>query len=393
MQPSLHPKPSNSGKRIEESKIASPHRNITVPELDASSRIVRSSSFSEEATRGLDCGENENADRADCLLLLHPWESGKFCKGMEVYANDKVLVFKWQAENKACLIADIGGVEYKNVRDASCFMLEVLSIVHQKEIADTIGFIVMARTKSEILIFIEAIKRLIGKSVLECILSVIVDDALPTSYTCFLPAKPSEKFLANSFAELIAASQDLLFGAPIAKVNSRSSSLVSQSKVGNLTAKVAFRLPRKSCVSPLAALPGLAGILSSYAIVAQPSAVALVSGVGLLYSVARGLNYLTSSYVRNKGVVRIAHVLKAHKHKIAHDNLRFHSASIVKNSSRLSCGSFTSSFNAYSCAIINGGRDILVSMRYWVDQFALSNLTSKEIYGEFVINCISLCDL
>eukprot|EP00826_Nyctotherus_ovalis_P015848 TRINITY_DN14541_c0_g1_i2.p1 TRINITY_DN14541_c0_g1~~TRINITY_DN14541_c0_g1_i2.p1 ORF type:complete len:267 (+),score=11.74 TRINITY_DN14541_c0_g1_i2:258-1058(+) len=248
----------------------------------------------------------------------------------------------------------------------------------------------MAKTKSEVLVFIEALKRIIGKSVLECILSVIVDDTFPAllSYTCFIPTKPSEIFLTKSFAELVVASQDLLFGTPIAKIKSSSPSLASRSKVENLTAKIAFRLPCKSSISPLAALPGLAGILSSYAIMARPSAIALVSGVGLLYSVARGLNYLTSSYVKNKGIIRIANVLKAHKHKIAQNNLRFHTASIVKNSSRLSCGSLTGSFNAYSCAIINGGRDILVSMRYWVDQFALSNLTSKAIYGEFVITCI-----
>jgi hypothetical protein len=327
--------------------------------------------------------------------MFHPWEAGRFCEETGVSIKD--IVFKCKTEKGECFIIDIGKVDYsKAIDNIKDLILEALFIVEKKEVIDSIGFIIMAKTQSEILVFIEALKRIIGKSVLECILSVKVlepkEHSAETLFNCSVPTKPAETFIAKSFNELILSSQDLLFATPISKIK-EICLMPSLSEQLNLTAKIFFQLPSKSCISPLAALPGIIGTLGAYSLLTSTSSIAFVSGVGLIYTIVRGLNYLTSSYIKNKGIIHIGSVIKAHRPKVKGENLKFTSARIVKNSSKLCWSSLTGSFDAYSCVIINEGRDILVSMRYWVDQFALSNLTSKAVYGEFLIKCNTMCNL
>jgi len=388
---SIHPQ-QNRSKRFEENKVLESSVEVSIPRLNT--RLSRSNSVSEEAP-SFDYEGCTNSDCANCLLMFHPWETGRFCEKTGISMKD--MMFKCKTEKGECFVIDIGKVDYsKPIQDTIYFILDALSIVEKKEVIHSIAFIIMAKTQSEILVLIEALKRIVGKSVLECILSVKVlepnGDSALTSFSCSIPTKPTEIFIANSFNELIVSSQDLLFATPISKIKEISLTS-SHSKQLNLTAKVFFKLPFKSCINPLAALPGIVGTVSVYSLYNPTSSIALVSGVGILYTIARGLNYLTSSYVRNKGIIHIDNVVKAHRSKIKGENLRFRSASIVKNSSKLCWNSLTSSFDAYSCVIINEGRDILVSMRYWVDQFALSNLTSKAVYAEFIINCNTLYNL
>jgi len=420
-------------KRFEDSKAIPAPTFTEIPKLAEISKEKRRGSFdsSDSLSERISNISNSlpkryiesdphNTKIADGFMLIHPWSNVEFPHPALDHLdfidtnNTENGIYKMCLNDNKITLIDTYQTDYNMPLEKTALkkIFHAVKFIVEKKVANSIGILLVTRPEQSknTEIMITFLKNIFGNSIIDCIFLVtplflsmgeaLSKDSLLFNYAH--AARPNEIFFANSFSEVLQNAYESINGICMETLAKKSEQISQQILhhstlnfiiTDSLSSQIKFNLPSRSSPSPLAAIPAVLGGLAAYNYAITPSfpiTVLWASGVGLLYTIARGINYIASEYIKNKGIIHAIDLAKLHFKDFKGKNVRFESASIVKNTSKLLWNSTTSSFEAYNCALWNDNRDVLISMKYFIDQFSIHNLTKNIAYGEFKLICILL---